>query len=203
MLRLGLTGSIGTGKSTTSGMFRRLGIPVYDADATVHALYAGEAAPLIEAGFPGSTREGRVDRKALSLQLAGRPDRFRALEAIVHPLVRARELEAHDEAKRAGHTLLVLDIPLLFETGGERRCDLVLVTTVDPAEQKRRVMARPGMTEALFHDLLHRQMPDREKRARAHAMIDTGFGLAAAEAEIRALLRAMAPMLSGKITSHA
>lgn len=203
MLCLGLTGSIGTGKSTTSGMFRRHGIPVYDADATVHDLYSGEAVPLIEFAFPGSTRAGQVDRKALSLLLAGQPERFRALEAIVHPLVRSRELRAREAAKQAGHPLLVLDIPLLFETGGEARCDLVLVTTVNPIEQKRRVMARPGMTEALFHDLLRRQMPDHEKRARAHAIIDTGFGMAAADAEIRAFLRAVAPMLSGKSGIHA
>jgi dephospho-CoA kinase len=195
MFRLGLTGSIGTGKSTTAGLFRELGIPVYDADAAVHALYEGAAVAPIEAAFPGTTREGRVDRKALAAHLTGEPDRFRLLEAIVHPLVRAREEAALAEAQREGADLIVLDIPLLFETGAEGRCDAVLVTIVDPAEQKRRVLARPGMTEALFHALLARQMPMAEKRRRADAVLDTGHGLEAARRDIRALLETLGPRL--------
>lgn len=194
--RLGLTGSIGTGKTVTSGLFRELGIPVHDADATVHALYRGVAAPLIEEAFPGSVREGIVDRKILSEKLDGRAERFRKLETIVHPLVHAAEAEAIEAARRAGHRLIVLDVPLLFETGGQARCDAVLVTSVDALEQRRRVLARPGMTEALFHAILARQMPDAEKRRRAHAIIDTSHGVEAARREIIALLRALAPRLT-------
>jgi dephospho-CoA kinase len=196
IFRLGLTGSIGTGKSATAGLFRALGIPVHDADASVHALYQGEAAGPIEAAFPGTVTNGRVDRKRLSAALAGRKDQFRKLEAIVHPLVREVEKRAIFEAARAGQKLIVLDVPLLFETGGESRCDAVLVTTVGAEEQKRRVLARTGMDEALFHALLARQMPDREKRRRAHAILDTGHGLDAARIEIVALLRALAPRLA-------
>ena len=196
VFRLGLTGSIGTGKSTTSNLFRSFGIPVYDADAAVHALYAGAAAPLIEARFPGTVHDGVVNRKALGAIVTGHPERFAALENIVHPLVRASEATAIETVKTAGKRLIVLDIPLLFETGGEKRCNAVLVTSVDPVEQKRRVLARPGMSEALFHAILDRQMPDREKRRRAHAIVDTGFGLEAARREIAALLKALSPVAS-------
>jgi dephospho-CoA kinase len=195
MFRLGLTGSIGTGKSTTAAIFRELGVPVYDADATVHALYEGEAAPLIEAEFPGTVRDGKVDRKALGAIVTGDPARFKALEAIVHPLVRAKEEAAIKVARQSGARMIVLDIPLLFETGAESRCDAILVTVVDPAEQKRRVMARPGMTEALFHAILARQMPMDEKRRRAHAILDTGHGIEAARRDISKLLADLAPRL--------
>lgn len=195
MFRLGLTGSIGTGKSTTAAIFRELGMPVYDADATVHALYEGEAAPLIEAEFPGTVQDGKVDRKALGALVTGDPVRFKALEAIVHPLVRAREEAAIEAARQSGARMIVLDIPLLFETGAEGRCDAILVTVVDPAEQKRRVMARPGMNEALFHAILARQMPMDEKRRRAHAIVDTGHGIEAARRDIRKLLADLAPRL--------
>jgi dephospho-CoA kinase len=192
MFRLGLTGSIGSGKSTTAGFFRIAGIPVHDADAAVHRLYAGPAAPLIEAAFPGTTRDGVVDRPALSAILKAQPERFPQLEAIVHPLVRQAEIEALAAAESAGHPLVVLDIPLLFETRAEMRCDAVLVVHVGADEQKRRVLARPGMTEALFHAILARQMPPAEKCRRAHAMIDTGFGLEAARRDVEALIRALA-----------
>lgn len=193
MFRLGLTGSIATGKSTTSAIFRSAGIPVHDADATVHQLYAGAAVPLIGAAFPAAIRDGAVDRKALGALVAGKPDEFARLERIVHPLVQEEERKAIALARTAGHRLIVLDIPLLFESGAQGRCDAVLVTIVDPAEQKRRALARPGMTEALFHAILARQMPMAEKCRRAHAILDTGRGLAAAEHEIDALLRALAP----------
>lgn len=193
MFRLGLTGSIATGKSTTSVMFRRAGVPVHDADAAVHRLYAGAAVPLIEAAFPGAVREGVVDRKALGALVAGKPEEFARLEAIVHPLVHEEERKAVAEARTAGHRLIVLDIPLLFESGAQGRCDAVLVTVVDPVEQKRRALARPGATEALFHAILARQMPMAEKCRRAHAILDTGRGFDAAAAEITALLRALAP----------
>lgn len=195
IFRLGLTGSIGTGKSATAAMFRDLGIPVHDADASVHALYRGEAAPKIEAAFPGTVKAGMVDRPALAKALDGQKERFRKLEAIVHPLVRDAENLAICAAERTGARLIVLDVPLLFETGGEGRCDAVLVTVVDPAEQRRRVLARPRMSEALFHAILARQMPDDEKRRRAHAILDTGRGFEAARVEILALLRALAPAL--------
>ncbi len=144
MFRLGLTGSIGTGKSATATILRELGVPVHDADATVHALYRGRAAPLIEDAFPGTVADGVVDRKKLAAALDGKAERFKRLEAIVHPLVREEEEKAIAEAKRAGHKLIVLDVPLLYETKGENRCDAVLVTTVSPAIQKSRVMARPA-----------------------------------------------------------
>lgn len=194
MIRLGLTGSIGTGKSTTAGMFRARGIPVHDADATVHALYSGAAVVPVEAAFPGATRDGRVDRKALGAILAGNREKFAALERIVHPLVQAEEQGAIARAKAAGAPILVLDIPLLFESGAEGRCDVILVTKVDPTEQRRRVLARPGADEALFHAILQRQMPMEEKCRRAHAILDTGFGLEAARDEIDALLRALSMM---------
>jgi dephospho-CoA kinase len=196
MFRLGLTGSIATGKSTTAAMFRAHGVPVHDADATVHRLYAGAAVEPIGAAFPGVIRDGVVDRKALGALVAGKPDRLAALEGIVHPLVRGEEFGAIAKARAAGHRMIVLDIPLLFETGSGPRCDAVLVTYVDAVEQRRRVLARGHMDEALFHAILARQMPMAEKCARAHAILDTGRGLDAARAEIRDLLRALAPALS-------
>ncbi|PPD14258.1 MAG: dephospho-CoA kinase [Methylobacterium sp.] len=195
MFRLGLTGSIGTGKSATATLLRELGVPVHDADATVHALYAGRAAPLIEEAFPGTVENGVVDRRKLAAALDGKAERFKALEAIVHPLVREEEEKAIADAQRKGHKLIVLDVPLLYETGGENRCDAVLVTTVSPAIQKARVLARPGMTEELFHALLKRQMPDPEKRRRAHAILETSRGFPAARRDLQALLRALAPRL--------
>ena len=194
MFRLGLTGSIGTGKSTTSRIFRAAGIPVHDADAAVHALYTGAAVPLIAAAFPGTPLAGVVDRKALAAQVTGDAEALKRLEAIVHPLVHQAEREAVMRAERGRHRLIVLDVPLLLETGGEARCDAVLVVTVAADEQKRRVLARPGMNEALFHAILARQMPDLEKRRRAHAIIDTGLGLESAERQVHALLRALAPL---------
>jgi dephospho-CoA kinase len=195
MFRLGLTGSIATGKSTTARLFRHFGVPVHDADAAVHQLYAGAAAALIGEEFPGTVRDGCVDRKALGARVAGKPERFAALERIVHPLVRKLEQEALNSAAERGHRLIVLDIPLLFESGAEQRCDAVLVTDVAPDEQYRRAMARPGMTEVLFHAILARQMPATEKRRRAHAILDSGRGVEAAAGDVRELLRALAPAL--------
>lgn len=195
MFRLGLTGSIGTGKSATANILRELGMPVHDADATVHALYAGRAAPLIAEAFPGTVEDGVVDRRKLAAALDGKAERFRQLETIVHPLVRGEEEQAIAEARRKGHRFIVLDVPLLFETRGESRCNAVLVTTVSPAIQKSRVLARPNMTEELFHALVKRQMPDAEKRRRAHAILETGRGFPAARSDLQALLRALAPRL--------
>lgn len=188
MIILGLTGSIGMGKSTTAAMFADLGIPVNDADAVVHDLYKGEAVPLIEAAFPGTTKDGVVDRGALSRALAENPGGFRTLEAIIHPLVREREtrfLEAH---RAAGTPVVLLDIPLLFETGGEGRVDKVVVVTCDPSVQRQRVLARPGMTVEKFELILARQMPDDEKRAKADYIIDTGAGLDSARDQVAAMV---------------
>jgi dephospho-CoA kinase len=190
MFKLGLTGSIGMGKSATAAMFRADGIPVYDADAAVHALYRGRAAPVIEAAFPGTVAEGAVDRARLSKVLFEDESRLRTLERIVHPLVREERdtfLAAHAQAP-----VVVLDIPLLFETGGEGNVDAVALVSAPETVQRNRVLARPGMTPEKFQAILDKQMPDSEKRRRAHFLIETGFGFAHAERRVRALLRAIA-----------
>lgn len=188
MIVLGLTGSIGTGKSTTAAMFRDLDIPVHDADATVHDLYRGEAVQPVAARFPGALKDGVIDRKALSALLAEARDGFRDLEAIIHPLVRAREAAFLAKEREKGAPLVVLDIPLLYETGGEARVDKVVVVTCDPQTQRARVLARPGMTEEKFRLILSRQMPDAEKRRRADFIIDTGRGLEAARKQVEEVI---------------
>ncbi|MCV3767253.1 dephospho-CoA kinase [Rhizobium sp. TRM95796] len=188
MLRLGLTGSIGMGKSTTADLFRGEGVPVIDADGIVHDLYRGEAVAPIGAAFPGCVVDGVVDRKCLSAALASEPDRFRDLEAIVHPLVWTRETALLDSYRESGERLVVLDIPLLFENKGEARVDKVVVVTCDPDIQRRRVLARPGMTEEKFMLILSRQMPDAEKRKRADYVIDTGLGIEHARADVKRIL---------------
>ncbi len=190
---LGLTGSIGMGKSTTGKMFMDEGIPVHDADAAVHRLYTGVAAPLIEARFPGTVIEGTVDRARLAEAVMGKPEAFKALEEIVHPLVRQ---DADDFV--AGHRenatpIVVLDMPLLFETGGEDRVDRIVVVTASAEEQRRRVLARPGMTEEKFAAILARQVPDAEKRRRADFIIDTGEGMEPARQAVRAVIRELSP----------
>ncbi len=191
MIVLGLTGSIGMGKSTTAAMFAELGVPVNDADAVVHALYQGEAVAPIGVSFPGATSEGKVDRSELSRQLAADPSLFKTLEAIVHPLVREKEKAflAHHQA--AGAPLVLLDIPLLFETNGQDRVDAVAVVTCDPEIQKDRVMKRPGMTAEKFALILSRQVPDAEKRAKADYIIDTGHGLDSARDQVAAIVRTL------------
>ncbi|HEV2512851.1 dephospho-CoA kinase [Bosea sp. (in: a-proteobacteria)] len=189
---LGLTGSIGMGKSTTSAMFRAAGVPVHDADQAVHDLYAGAAAPQIEAAFPGTTANGVVDRARLSAAVLGRPEALAKLEAIVHPLVRAEEQAFLAKARRGGAAVAVLDIPLLLETGGEGRYDGVVVVTAPAEVQRKRVLGRPGMTEEKFAAILARQMPDAEKRRRAHFLVDTSRGLVAAERQVRSILNAVA-----------
>ncbi|MEW9617310.1 dephospho-CoA kinase [Shinella sp. S4-D37] len=184
MIVLGLTGSIGTGKSTTAAMFRDLGVPVHDADATVHDLYRSDAVAPVAEQFPEALRDGTIDRKALSAALARSPDRFAALEAIIHPLVRAREKAFLDAERDRGAPLVLLDIPLLYETGAEARVDKVVVVTCAPEIQRQRVLARPGMTEEKFKLILSRQMPDAEKRRRADFIIDTGRGLDAAREQV-------------------
>lgn len=190
MILLGLTGSIGMGKSTTTAMFVDLGAVVWNADDAVHRLYApgGAAVGPVGDAFPGVVVDGAVDRTRLAEALGKDATAFRRLEAIVHPLVaqgRAADLEA---ARTAGVKLAVLDIPLLFETGGDRAVDAVVVVTADPAIQAERVLARPGMTRERFDAILARQMPDAEKRARADFVIDTGRGLEAARAEVEAIV---------------
>lgn len=184
MIVLGLTGSVGMGKSTTAKMFKDAGVPVHDSDEAVHRLYAGKAAPLIEKAFPGTVRDGAVDRNLLSGRVLGSPEAMRKLEAIIHPLVRADAgafLARHREKKAP---LAVLDIPLLFETGGRGRVDKVVVVTAPAEIQRERVLARPGMTEEKLDSILAKQVPDAEKRRQADFIIDTSHGLDAARADV-------------------
>lgn len=189
---LGLTGSIGMGKSTTSGFFRARGVPVHDADATVHALYRGRAVPAIAAAFPDAVVDGAVDRTRLSAAVVGKPEQLRQLEAIIHPLVREEELGFIARCRKAGAGVAVLDVPLLLETAGEGRCDAVCVITTAANIQRERVLARPGMTVEKFEAILARQMPDSDKRRRAHFLVDTGHGLLAAQRQVDSILRALA-----------
>ena len=189
---LGLTGSIGMGKSATAAIFRRLGVPVHDADAAVHALYRGAAVGPIGEAFPGAVRDGMVDRAALGALVLNDPPRLRALEAIVHPLVRREEEGFLARPRAEGCPLAVLDIPLLFETGGEARCDAVLVVSAPESVQRERVLARPGMTEERLAAIRAKQMPDPQKRGQAHFVVDTCRGLASAEAQLRSIVAALA-----------
>ncbi len=188
MLILGLTGSIGMGKSTTAGLFAEAGVPVYDADATVHQLYEGEAAAAIEAAFPGTTVDGKVDRALLSPRVVHDADAMRRLEGIVHPMLRAHQQSFLDEAERSGAPIAVVDVPLLFETGGERRVDAVVVVTTSPQIQRERIMAREGMTPEKLDAILARQLPDADKRERADFIVDTSLGLDSVRAQIRDIL---------------
>jgi dephospho-CoA kinase len=190
---LGLTGSIGMGKSTTAQMFREAGVPVHDADEAVHRLYGGAAVAPVEAAFPGVAVGGRIDRQRLAARVLGDAGALRELEGIVHPLVRAdadRFVSGHREK---GTPLIVLDIPLLFETDGRRRVDKVAVVTASAETQRQRVLARPGMTAEKFEAILARQMADGEKRRLADFVIDTDDGLEAARARVRRLVDGFAP----------
>ncbi|OWJ66272.1 dephospho-CoA kinase [Inquilinus limosus] len=188
---LGLTGSIGMGKSTAAAMFRRDGIAVHDADAVVHDLMrrGGAAVPAVAKAFPEAVRDGAVDRRALGALVFGRPEALRRLEAILHPLVRRRMRRFLQQAGRRGDDLVVLDIPLLFETGGERFCDAVAVVSAPRLIQRQRVLARPGMTKEKFAAILAAQMPDREKRRRADWVVPTGLGRRPTRLALRALRR--------------
>jgi len=192
MLIIGLTGSIGMGKSTAAARFRALGIAVVDADAEVHKLYEGAAVAPIEAAFPGTTRDGKVDRAALSARLLQRPEGFKALEAIVHPLVQTAEKNALQAEKQRGAAAAVLEIPLLFETGGETRVDVVVVVSAPADIQRRRVLERPGMTGEKLDAILARQLSDAEKRRRADFVVDTGGTLAETEARIDDIVKSLA-----------
>jgi dephospho-CoA kinase len=194
MIILGLTGSLGMGKSTTAKFFAEQGVPVHDADAAVHRLYEGEAVPLIEAAFPGTTSGGKVDRAKLGQRVLGNDAAIKTLEGIVHPLVRQAEERFLAQAERQGAKVAVLDIPLLYETGAEKRCDAVVVVSAPAEAQHVRAFERPGMTEAKFRALLAKQLPDAEKRARADFIVDSGHGLEAARAQVREILEQVATM---------
>lgn len=190
---LGLTGSIGMGKTTSAAMLRRLGLPVHNADATVHALFAagGAAVAAVEAAFPGVVTAGAVDRVALGARVFGDDPALKRLEAIVHPLVRQAEQKFLAMHRRRRTALVVLDIPLLFESGGEQRCDSIIVVSCPAFLQVQRVLARPGMTEARLRIILARQMPDWEKRKRADFVVQTGLGRIFALRRLKAVVRRM------------
>ena len=188
MIILGLTGSIGMGKSTTAKLFAEAGVPVYDADATVHMVYEGEAAPAIEAAFPGTTAGGKVDRAKLSAQVVHDAAAMKRLEGIVHPMLRAYHQKFLDEADQSGAPVAVVDVPLLYETGGEKRVDAVVVVTTSPEVQRERILARDNMTAEKLDAILARQLPDAEKRKRADFIVDTSHGLDPVRARIRDIL---------------
>jgi dephospho-CoA kinase len=194
MLVLGLTGSIGMGKSTTAKLFAEAGVPVYDADATVHMVYEDEAVAPVEAAFPGSTSGGKVDRQKLSSMVVGDPEAIKRLEAIVHPLLRRHQREFLDSAETAGAPVVVLDVPLLYETGGDTRVDAVVVVTTAPHVQRERILARDNMTADKLDAILLRQMPDAEKRRRADFVVDTSHGLDPVRSQIEDILREVVNM---------
>jgi len=198
MLVLGLTGSVGMGKSTVAGMFADEGAATFNADDTVHALYRGAAAPLVEAEFPGTVVDGVVDRARLGQKVLGDKGALARLERIVHPLVRKAEEDFRVRAAGEGRRIVLLDIPLLFEKGSETRMDAVIVVSAPAEIQRERVLARPGMTEERFDSILASQMPDAEKRLRAHFVIDTGGSLERTRGEVRDILRALAATASAR-----
>ena len=187
---IGLTGSIGMGKSTTAAMFREAGIPVYDADAAVHAAYdvGGIAAEPVGDAFPGVVKDGRVDREALRQAVLGNPEALKRLNAIVHPLVGRDRAGAFEAAKASGADMIIMDVPLIFETGGEKNMDAVIVVTAPAAMQRERVLAREGMTPERLDAILAQQVPDAEKRSRAHYVIDTSQGLGAARTRVAEII---------------
>jgi dephospho-CoA kinase len=199
MFVIGLTGSIAMGKTTTARLFAEAGVAVHDADATVHKLYEGVAAGAIEAAFPGSTRDGKVDRALLGQQVVGNPPALQKLEAIVHPMVREAETRFLAEAEAAGAKVAVLDIPLLYETGGERRVDAVVVVSAPADVQRARVLER-GLSPERLEALLARQMPDAEKRRRADFVVDSSKGIEHARAQVQSILAAIANMPSRRRT---
>jgi len=182
------------GKSTTAKLFAEAGAPVYDADATVHLVYEGEAVPAIEAAFPGSAADGRVDRTKLSAQVVHDPAAIRRLEQIVHPMLRAYHQKFLEDAERSGAPVAVVDVPLLFETGGENRVDAVVVVTTTPEIQRQRILARDNMTGEKLDAILARQLPDAEKRRRADFVVDTSHGLDPVRSRIRDILDEAARM---------
>ena len=196
MLVLGLTGSLAMGKTTVAGMFAAEGAAVFNADRAVHNLYRGPAVAALKAAFPGTTRGGAVDRALLGRAVAGNPPALAKLEAIVHPLVHAVEDAFRARAADHGRRLIVLDIPLLLETGGEKRVDAVVVVSTTPEIQRTRILGREGMTEKVAARLVARQMPDADKRVRAHYIIDTSGDLAATRRQVADLVRTIAGMMA-------
>ena len=188
MIVLGLTGSIGMGKSTTAKLFAEAGVPVYDADAAVHMLYEGEAVSAIDAAFPGTTANGKVDRNKLSARVVHDPAAIKQLEQIVHPMLGASRQKFLDDAERSGAPVAVVDVPLLFETGGEKRVDAVVVVTTTPELQRQRILARDNMTSEKLDAILARQLPDAEKRRRADFVVDTSDGTDPVRLRIRDIL---------------
>jgi dephospho-CoA kinase len=182
------------GKSATAKMFAEAGVPVHDSDAVVHELYAGEAAPLIEAAFPGSTAGGKVDRQKLAAMVINDKTALKRLEAIVHPLVGAARSKFLSDAEISDTPIVLIDIPLLFEIGGESRCNAVVVVSAPAEIQQARAMQRPGMTEEKFTALVAKQVPDAEKRSRADFIVDTSQGFDHARAQVRDILDAIAKM---------
>ena len=191
MIVLGLTGSIGMGKSTTAAMFREAGVPVYDADAAVHRLYAGAAVAPVGAAFPSAIVDGRVDRAILSKIVIADPASMKRLEAIVHPLVGQDRVGFLQACKDGNAPACVLDVPLLFETGGEKAVDLVVVVSASAEQQEKRVLARPDMTKEKFEAIRAKQTNEQEKRRRAHFVVDTGRGLDYARRQVVDLLSAL------------
>jgi len=200
MLILGLTGSIGMGKSTTAGFFRQAGVPVHDSDAVVHRLYEGAAVAPVEAAFPGVAVAGTIDRGKLAAQLVGKPEAIKRLEAIVHPLVRAVSQRFIEEQMRRGTRVIVLDIPLLFETGGEKNVDAAVVVSAPADVQRARVLGRPGMTAEKLDALLARQMSDADKRGRAHFIVDSSRSFDSARAQVDGILRAVSALPGRRIS---
>jgi dephospho-CoA kinase len=187
---IGLTGSIGMGKSTTAAMFREAGIPVYDADAAVHAAYdvGGIAVEPVGKAFPGVVKAGRVDREALRQAVLGSPEALKRLNAIVHPLIGRDRAGTFEAAKASGADMIIMDVPLIFETGGEKNMDAVIVVSAPADMQRERVLAREGMTPERLEAILAQQVPDAEKRARAHYVVDTSQGLEAARAQVAKII---------------
>jgi dephospho-CoA kinase len=202
MFILGLTGSIGMGKTVTAQLFAEAGVPVHDADAAVHRLYEDAAVAAIEAAFPGTTAAGKVDRAKLAARVLDDEAAIKRLEAIVHPLVRESETRFLAAAAAQGARLVVLDIPLLFETGGEARVDAVVVVSAPAEVQRARVLARPGMTPAKLDAILAKQVPDSDKRERAHFVVDSARGVDSARAQVRGILRAMAALPGRRTTEE-
>ncbi|GHB27086.1 dephospho-CoA kinase [Pseudovibrio japonicus] len=196
MVILGLTGSIGMGKSTTSQLFAEAGAAVYDADAAVHALYAGKAVEPVGNAFPGTIKDGRVDREALGKVVLNDKTKMMLLESLIHPLVHEVEAEFLEQAKNERRKVAVLDVPLLFEVGKQHAVDAVVVVTAPYDVQRKRVLERPGMTEAKFEAIYAKQLNDAEKRKRAHFIIDTGRGIEPARRAVEAIMRAVSSIAS-------
>jgi len=199
MLVIGLTGGIGMGKSAAAEHFARRGIPVFNADACVHRLYEGEAVAAIEAAFPGTTRGGRVDRKLLTTQVTGHPDRLKKLESIVHPMVVKAEIDFLREQDKKGARIAVLEIPLMFETGAAKRVDVTIVVSAPAHVQRKRVLERPGMTAEKLEQLLARQLPDAERRARADFVVNSGGGLSHMHRELDRLINESLQSREGRV----